>query len=70
MGHELEIQTSLIFINEKSNFILSETRNSNLFNILSLITEKQIYLVMEITRKTRKANLFGQKLQIQTSFIF
>ena len=41
--------------NEKSKFIWSETRNSNLFYILSL--------------KTRKANLFGQKLEIQTSFI-
>ena len=42
--------------NEKSKFIWSETRNSNLFYILSL--------------KTRKANLFGQRLEIQTSFIF
>ena len=36
--------------NEKSKFIWSENRNSNLFYILSL--------------KTRKANLFGQKLEI------
>ena len=42
--------------NEKKKFIWSETRNSNLFYILSL--------------KTRKAKLFGQKLEIQTSFIF
>ena len=42
--------------NEKSKCLWSETRNSNLFYILSL--------------KTRKANLFGQKLEIETSFIF
>ena len=36
--------------NEKSKFIWSETRNSNLYNFLSL--------------KTRKAILFGQKLEI------
>ena len=41
---------------EKSIFIWSETRNLNLFYILSL--------------KTRKAKLFGQKLEIQTSFLF
>ena len=41
---------------EKSIFIWSETRNSNLFLYFSL--------------KTRKANLFCQKLEIQTSFIF
>ena len=42
--------------NEKSKFNWSETRNSNLFYFLSL--------------KTRKANLFRQKLEIQTSFYF
>ena len=42
--------------NEKSKFIWSETRNSNLFYISSL--------------KTSKANLFGQKLEIQTLLYF
>ena len=41
--------------NRDSKFIWSETRNSNLFYILSL--------------KTRKANLFSPKLEIETSFI-
>ena len=42
--------------NEKSKFIWSETRNSNLFYYLGL--------------KTKKANLFGQKLEIQTLLYF
>ena len=55
---KLEIQTFFLYFkpkNEKSKFIWSETRNLNLFYILSL--------------KTRKANLFGQTLEIQISFI-
>ena len=42
--------------NKKSKLFWSENSNSNLFYFLCL--------------KTRKANLFGQKLEIQTSFIF
>ena len=41
-GQKLEIQTSFIFKpkNEKSKFIWSETKNSNLYYILSLKTRK------------------------------
>ena len=57
-GQKLEIQPLLYFKpkNEKSKFIWSETRNSNLFYILGL--------------KRKKESLFGPKLEILTSFIF
>ena len=56
-GQKLKIQTSLLYFRlkkEKSKFIWPETRNLNLFYILSL--------------KTRKAIYFSE-LEIQTSFI-
>ena len=65
--------------NEKSKFIWSETRNSNFFYILGRENEKRkfiwsetrnsnLFYILVVIRK--KANLFGQKLEIQTLLYF